>query len=279
MKRLKNWLRRLIEIIRKPEIGILPGQMSFFLVLSAIPIITLLIYAASLFAFDIEDILEAFSSFLPQNLLNMLSHYLSNNNLTVGMGLTLLFAFTLASNGPYSMIVASNTLYKVEKSDYIRGRLKAFLMTILLVSLFVFTLVFLAFGNSILSMLFKIGFFKQFESGFLIVYNIIKWPISMFIIFLAVKLLYTMAPDKEIKSKYVNKGAIFTTTSWMLIANIYSFYAMNFSRYDAIYGNLSTIVTLMMVIYIFSYLFVIGIAINASFYQYKDETEDHNNNG
>lgn len=279
LNKIINWVKKIIAIIRKPEIGVLPGQMSFSLVLSSIPIITLMVYAASLFAFSVDDILNLFSSFIPKNILSILSSYLSHNNFTVGVGITLFIAFILASNGPYSMIVASNMLYKVEKTDYLLGRIKALVMTLLLIFLVVFTLVVLSFGSAILNLLFKYGFFLQMKSWILLLYYIIKWPVSLFIIFVAVKLLYTMAPDASIKSKYVNKGAAFTTVSWIVIANIYAYYVANFSRYDIIYGNLSTIIILMIVIYIFSYLFVIGIAINASLYENKNIEMKQNSNG
>lgn len=279
MKKIINWAKKIIEIIRKPEIGVLPGQMSFSLVLSAIPIITLIIYVSSLFAFSVDDILKLFSSFIPQNILSILSTYLSHNNFTIGVGITLFIAFILASNGPYSMIVASNMLYKIEKNDYLIGRIKALIMTLLLIFLVVFTLVFLSFGSIILNLLFKYGVFVQMKSWVLLSYYIIKWPISLFIIFMVIKILYTMAPDTAIKSKYVNKGAIFTTLSWIVIANVYAYYVEHFSRYDMIYGNLSTIIILMIVIYIFSYLFVIGIAINASIYENKNLEMKQNNNG
>ena len=40
-KNLKNYLLKIIEIIKKPEMGILPGQLAFFIILSLVPIITL----------------------------------------------------------------------------------------------------------------------------------------------------------------------------------------------------------------------------------------------
>lgn len=279
LKKLKNWFTNILKIIQKPEMRILPGHLSFFLVLSAIPIVTVLVYFASFLAFDIEDIMEALASFFPKDLMEILTFYLSNNNFTIGIGLTLIVAFVLASNGPHAMIVAANTLYKVEKTDYITGKLKAFIMLIFLVGTFVFTLVVLAFGNSIMNFLFEFEFFQNNEFWIMFLFFIIKWPISIFLIFLGIKLLYTMAPDKLIKSRTVNKGSLFTTVSWVITANIYSYYVSHFSRYDVIYGNLSTLVILMMVIYIFSYVFVIGMAINARTYEYEMEKSTHNNIG
>ena len=40
-KRLKIFLRKVISIIRLPEMRILPGQLAFFLVISIIPLMTL----------------------------------------------------------------------------------------------------------------------------------------------------------------------------------------------------------------------------------------------
>lgn len=95
----------------------------------------------------------------------------------------------------------------------------------------------------------------------------LKWPIAFFIIFFSIKLLYTIAPDYNIPSRYVNKGAIFTTLGWILTTAIYSYYVTHFSKYDIFYGSLSNIIILMMYIYFLSYILVLGIAINSSSYE------------
>ena len=58
MKKTKHWIKKIISILRTPEISVLPGQISFFLMLSLIPIISLIVYFASLFAFNIMDIID-----------------------------------------------------------------------------------------------------------------------------------------------------------------------------------------------------------------------------
>jgi len=40
----KRYIKKLIKIIKKPEMKILPGHLAFFLVLSLIPIITMIGY-------------------------------------------------------------------------------------------------------------------------------------------------------------------------------------------------------------------------------------------
>ena len=83
-------------------------------------------------------------------------------------------------------------------------------------------------------------------------------------IYVNLKLLYTIAPDKKIPSKSTTYGSIFTTIIWTIATAIFSYYLKYFANYNLIYGNLSSIIILMMWIYIISYVFVMGIAINAT---------------
>ena len=82
--------------------------------------------------------------------------------------------------------------------------------------------------------------------------------------FYNIKLLYTLAPDRKIKAKTTNSGAIFTTIGWILSTKIYSIYAGSFSNYNIFYGSISNILFLLMWVYILSYIFVLGMAFNAS---------------
>ena len=70
--------------------------------------------------------------------------------------------------------------------------------------------------------------------------------------------------DFKISAKSVNKGAIFTTILWSILTSLYSFYISNISSYDTFYGSASKIIVLMLWIYLISYIFVLGMSINAN---------------
>lgn len=70
-----------------------------------------------------------------------------------------------------------------------------------------------------------------------------------------------------ISSKYMNKGAIFATGGFIISTAIYSYYVNNIADYSYMYGNLSNIIILMILVYVISYILVIGIAINANIYE------------
>ena len=89
-----------------------------------------------------------------------------------------------------------------------------------------------------------------------------------------IKILYTMAPNKKIRSKSVGYGAIFTTFSWVVITNIYSYYINNIAHYSTFYGGLANIVILMFWFYLLAYAFTIGMSLNYR----KEEVELENMN-
>ncbi len=267
VKKIKAILKKLYCIIRKPEMLILPANLAFFLVLSVIPIFILIGLIASTFSLSLDAVIDFIGENLPSQVTEILATFISGKGIDFNVGFFTITAFILASNGPHSIIVTSNTLYNFEQGSYLNRRIKAIILTILLVMLFIFIIVVLAFGNSILMAIFEIGILKNFSNFAYSLFVYLKWPIAFFIIFFNIKLIYTIAPDKNVPSRYVNKGAIFTTLGWVLTTAIYSYYVSHFSKYDIFYGSLSNIIILMMYIYFLSYILVLGIAINSNSYE------------
>lgn len=267
MDRIKSVFKNLLEIIGKNEMRILPGNLAFFLVLSVVPIITLVGFIASFFNIDLNMIINAMQNTFPKEVSELLIPFISGKGIDINVGISMITGFIIASNGAHSIIVASNTLYNIPNDDYLKRRIKAFLMTFLLVILFIFVVVVLAFGNHILAAILNLGIFKNIGSTIYPVFVYAKWPIAYFLIFFLLKVLFTMAPDKRIPSRFVNKGVRFATLGWMLATAIYSFYVNHFANYDIFYGGLSNIIILMIWIYILAYILVLGIAINTNNYE------------
>ena len=80
----------------------------------------------------------------------------------------------------------------------------------------------------------------------------------------------------------MNKGALFTTVCWIITTAVYSYYVSNIANYSLFYGSISGIIVMMIWIYILTYIFVMGIAINADEYvrfknMHKKLKKDKNN--
>lgn len=256
--------KNLVKIVKKPEMRILPGQLAFFLLLSLIPLIAVIAVMAAKFSLPVEDILNAINDNLPSEIAKFINDIINSKNLDTNIIIFCISAFILASNGPQSMIIGSNMLYNIKSKDIVSTRLKAIIMTIFLVVLFLFVLVVPVFGDEIVKLLVNLIPNDSIDSTVKLTYNILKYPITIFIIYFFVKLLYTMAPDRKIKSKYTTKGALLTTIGWVIFTEIYSLYVTKFVNYSVLYGSVAQLIVLFIWIYILSYIFMLGMALNAS---------------
>ena len=267
--RVHKFMKKLKKTMNKPEMRILPGQLAFFLLLSIIPLFAVIGLVASEFSLSLENIILRISSNLPSEVTDFLLDISKGRNISVNIVIFCIASFILASNGPCSMIIGSNLLYKIENEDFLTRRVKAILMTIVLVILFMFVLIVPAFGDQLLRIVLES--FPNHNKETIIIYNILKYPISFFIIYFFIKLLYTMAPDRTIKSRTTTNGAIFTSLGWIISTSIYSFYVRKFASYNILYGSVANLIILLLWIYILSYIFILGMAFNATTYNLEKE--------
>lgn len=264
MKRVKRFIRKVIKYISKPEMRILPGQLAFFIVVSLIPLLALVGSIAGYFSVSSAKVIEILQSILPFDITEDVLTFASGKGITFNIAVFFISAFILASNGAHSMIITSNQIYKVEDHHVMQRRIKAIGMTFILVLLFLFLLIVPVFGDMIFQVLTS---FYHNEMGVHIAYSIYKlmqYPVTIALIFFNIKALYTLAPDRKIKSENTNTGSFITTIGWILTTKIYSIYAGTFSNYNIFYGSISNVLFLLMWVYILSYIFVLGMAFNAS---------------
>lgn len=266
MNRIKNIIKTLFNIINKPEMVFLPANVAFFIVLSVFPILTLVGILASYLSLSVDGLIITLESALPNSLTNLLTPYIINNNFDSNTIIFTVVAFVLASNGSHALILSSNSLYKIENSNYIKRRIKALFLILLLILLFMFLLSFLAYGNQIFRIILEIVTYSPVNKILYYIFSFIKWPIAMLIIYIIIKIIYILTPDDKIYSKTTTKGALFTTIGWTIATAIFSFYVSNFAHYDIYYGSISSIIVLMIWVYILSYILMVGIAINVGCY-------------
>lgn len=270
---MKKYLIKLYNIIRIKEMRILPGHMSYFLVMSIMPLVTLISFIASCFHLSVAEVSEFVFRFLPNEVVNLIIPMLTSNNMSLNL-ILMLFGFYIVSNGMHAIILVSNTLYKIEDENSIRLRIRALFLTIILINLFFFTLIVMAFGNTIVKFILNLEIFSHISTYVYQLFVLLKYPLAFVLIYLFIKILYTLSPAERVKSKFVTKGALFTTVGWILVTTIYSYYANNVAHYDLFYGNISNLVVLLIWVYILSYIFVVGIGINVTEYSLAETSTD-----
>lgn len=260
-KKLVAYFKNFKNALFKPEMLVLPGQLAFFFILSIVPTITLIGYGAGLLNLSTDVIYNflttAFNTSIASALVVNPTHALGFKYI-----ITIIVGYYFASNGAASIIVTSNTIYGIKNTSFFKRRLKAFLMTFIIILLFIFMIIVPVLGSRITEMIAYVNMKQSVTDKILSVFNFLKGPITWFIMFVFIKMIYTMAPDKKVESRYVNKGAIFTTIGWVLATNIYSYYIGHYAKYDVFYGGLANIIVLMLWFLILAYILTIGIAVN-----------------
>lgn len=264
MNRLKGYLKKLNKILHKPEMAILPSNIAFNIILAIVPLLTIVVLIASYFDISIDLISNLVSEVMPEQVSTIIIDVISGKGFDRSIGLFNIVAFIVASNGTYAIINTSNALYQVKERDYLKDRISSIILLFIVIILFVFLLIVPIFGDNIIKLMANAKILSNFADEFMMIFNLIKWPISLLIIYLNIKLIYTIAPSKNVRSEETTYGAGFTTIGWILASLLFKFYLNHFARYDIIYGNLAAIIIMMVWMFFLSYIFVLGMAINVS---------------
>lgn len=268
---MKKKIKKIVSILKRDELFILPASLTYYFVLALIPIITLIILIASSFNISIDIITSLIKDILPNKIASFIVEFISGKGFDRNIGIFNIIAFILATNGTYAIIRTANTLYKVNDSDVIKDRVKAVVILINILLLMIFMILVPIFGKKILILIQNIDIISAITDEVVIILNIIKWPLTFFVLFFNIKLIYTLAPSKQLLSKNTTYGALLTTILWIVSSIIFGYYIDYFANYDILYGNLSSIIILMIWLYVLSFVFVLGMIINTI--HYKEESE------
>lgn len=257
-KYFKDFFSKVWEILFKPETLILPGQLAFFVILSLIPIISIISWIGGLLGVTVESVASLLGQIFTSVNFDWIVPNLQTTEISLKYIIILIIMFYIAAGGANSVIIASNQIYGIKQGDYIRRRIKAVWMTLLLCILYIFILLVPLLGNKIISS------FNYFDLKTIIdpILTIVRGPITWFIVYFFVKSIYVIAPDKNVNPRGFNLGAMFTTVFWVILTYIYSYWINNFASYATYYGSLSNIAILMLWLYWLCYIFVIGLCLN-----------------
>lgn len=264
---MKERIEKFYNLISRKELSILPGNLAYSFFLSIIPILTLIVYILTTFNLPMDAINNFLTETFPNSVVELLQPIFTSE-LTADSLMTIILGLIVVINGCNAIIIASNTIFNVPNAPLMQRIVKSLILAICIILLFAFMFIVPLLGKSILTIIGSFtNIFNNYDKLVRILYIILQVPVSLLVVFFLIKVVYTIAPDERIPSKYTSKGAFFTAVSWLLITAIYSYYINNIARYDIVYGNLANIVMLLLWFYILAYIFVIGLCLN------KNKTE------
>jgi membrane protein len=186
------------------------------------------------------------------------------------------FFFTVfaATNGMMALMRSFNmALHVKEKRNYLKARLIALFLTVLLIIVMVCAIVILIAGRIIIDFLFDKGLLNENFTFYL--FQIIRYAGIFLIFFFGTCVIYYFAPAVHKKLKFFNLGAFIASLLGILATNLFSFYLSNFNSYNKLYGSIGTVIALMVWMYLIALILILGFEINISMrdalYFYKNE--------
>jgi len=125
---------------------------------------------------------------------------------------------------------AMNVMYEVEEA---RPKWKRYLLSVLLslgtAALLLFALALIVFGPHLGA---AVGDTVGLGSAFLLLWNVVQWPVLFCEVLLAFSLVYYFAPDVEQRFRWVSLGSIIAVTLWIVFSVLFSLYTNNFVDAD-----------------------------------------------
>jgi len=219
----------------------------------------------SIFGLDLfGKIMSALTSRLPRDAATALSGPLAKvlSNQSGGLlSFGIIIALFSGSAAVSTFIKALNRAYDVEETrPFWRRKGTEILLTLFVGIVAAAAFIFIVFGG-------KLGdaIAKHIGAGhiFTIVWNILRWPLILAFISLALAVLYWIGPNIKQKFTWISPGAIVATIAWVVAIGVFGLYVSKFGNYNKTYGTLGGIIVLLLVFYISSLVIMFGGQLNS----------------
>lgn len=265
MKRIYNFFPYLIRRIFQDDLLGLAAQMAYYFLLSMFPA---LIFVVTLLPFLPKLIKEELISFVdrlgPGSAGDVISFALHQVLTTPSVGL-LSFGFVTAvwsaSSGINAIVITLNKAYGVSKNRaFIKQRALSLLLTIGMLFVLFISLALPVFGKQL-----GIWIFEQFGGNavFPPAWQLIRWGLSILILFTVFTMLYWIGPNLKFKCRKAMPGAAFASLGWLAASFGFAYYIDNFGNFTRAYGSLGGTILLILWFYITGIFIIIGGELNA----------------
>jgi membrane protein len=173
----------------------------------------------------------------------------------------MILALWTASAGIRATMYALNVAYNVEEGRPVWKRYPlSILYTIGIAAMLIAAAALLLIGPKAIDWLAQqIGL----EQLFVTLWTWLRWPAVLFLMILAVAVIYYVAPDVEQKFRFITPGAVLAVVTWIIGSLAFDYYVKNFANYNAMYGSIGTIIVMLLYFFLSAAVLLFGAEINA----------------
>lgn len=168
-----------------------------------------------------------------------------------------------ATNGMMALMRAFDMALNVSKKrTYLKARMIALFLTVLLIVVLICAILILVVGTILIDFLFDKGLLNENFNFYLL--QVFRYGGVFLIFYLGICVIYYFAPAVHKRLKFFNFGALIASIFEILVTNIFSFYLANFNSYNKLYGSIGTLIALMVWIYLVALILILGFEISIS---------------
>ena len=258
-------VRGFLKAMQEDHVGAYAAQSAYFIMLSFIPFIILLLTLIQYTTLTKADLLSVVQVIFPNSMnafvIGIINEVYSKTAVTIS--LSAIMAAWSAGKGFLALMRGMNSVYDVEENrHYIILRFRSAIYTIIFVISIILSLVALVFGNTIHHMALEYLPFLAVITGVIIR---LKDIVAICFLTLFFMFLYKFVPNRKARMYSQAPGAIFSSVCWYLFSIGFSIYVDYSPGLDNMYGSLTTIILIMLWLYFCMYIILLGAEINSYF--------------
>lgn len=253
-----------IRQFRDPYYQGFAAQISFYLLLSIVPIFLLLTQILGYFRLSVEEVVNWISSYTGEEVSGMLRSITAFSSAGAGNIVFLVVALWAASRAQFAIMRITNYTFSDGKSTgkgYWRERFRAMRTMVITLFTIAFALVILGYGDLLLRTvvgLLHLDVDKYINN----IWMYLRWFLGLALYFLMVSYNYYILPSTRVPFRKILPGSIFASGGMMIVTIIYARYTTHVANYDIIYGALSSIVAVLFWFYFLAWVLCLGILVN-----------------
>ena len=264
-----TYIKSIADEISKDKVSVYAAQASFFVIISTVPFIALLITLVGVFIPD-KDPAQFFDLQYSSGVLEIFNLVLSEiKNIPSISLLSITTVTTLwsASKGIAAIRSGIETVYRSPRNTgIIVHRAKSLLTTVIFIALIIFSVALLLFGDFLIGLIGLQGSVTDI---------IMKFRIPVFIIMTTI-LFTAIYSSIAHRSSYVRHGiivhvpgAFLSSLGWVVFSYFYSLYIAHFPNASYIYGGLAALCLIMLWLYFCMIILLLGAEVNKFFFAKK----------
>jgi membrane protein len=262
----KDILLRVWQNISRHRILAIAAGIAYYELLAIFPAIAAFVSIYGLFSdpASVGTMLDHVSGFLPggavQVIRDQITYIASQAHGRLGLTFVISLAISLwsANAGMKALFDALNIVYEeTEKRSFLK-------LNAITLACTLGTMVFLLFSVALVTVLPVALQYVGLQEVTKLLVDILRWPILLLIVSLALALLYRYGPSRRTAQwRWISWGSAFAAIAWLAASMLFSWYATNFGSYNRTFGSLGAVAGFMTWLWLSAIVVLIGAELDA----------------